>query len=123
MKTNKVIKNRNRWVAALAALVCFALLPAQAVSPAPDGSYPEGNTAEGQMALFSLTTGQYNAAIGWVSLYNLTSGNFNTGIGAGTLFNNTTDSNAATGAAALFFNTSGTQEVTNPAPRVVKNPY
>jgi hypothetical protein len=27
---------------------------AQAVVPAPDGGYPEGNTAEGQAALFSL---------------------------------------------------------------------
>jgi len=40
---------------------CFALSPtAQAVSPAPDGGYPGGNTAEGQNALFSLTTGTYN---------------------------------------------------------------
>jgi hypothetical protein len=40
------------------ALACFGLLPqTQAVSPAPDGGYPGGNTAEGQNALFSLTTG------------------------------------------------------------------
>jgi len=40
------------------ALACFALSPgAQAVSPAPDGGYPGGNTAEGENALFSLTTG------------------------------------------------------------------
>ena len=33
----------------LVALVCFGLLPTtQAVSPAPDGGYPGGNTAEGQ---------------------------------------------------------------------------
>ena len=40
------------------ALVCFGLLPqAQAVVPPPDGGYPGFNTAEGQNALFSLTTG------------------------------------------------------------------
>jgi hypothetical protein len=40
------------------ALVCFLLCPlVRAVVPAPDGGYPAGNTAEGQAALFSLTTG------------------------------------------------------------------
>ena len=39
-------------------LHCFALLPkAQAVVPPPDGGYPNFNTAEGQKALFSLTSG------------------------------------------------------------------
>ena len=33
-------------------LMCVVLLPgARAVSPAPDGGYPGGNTAEGQNAL------------------------------------------------------------------------
>ena len=51
------------------ALVYFALLPiAQAVVPPPDGGYPGFNTAEGQNALFSLTTGSANAAVGWFSL-------------------------------------------------------
>jgi hypothetical protein len=41
-------------------LACFGLLPkAQAVSPPPDGGYPGGNTAEGQNALLSLTTGGF----------------------------------------------------------------
>ena len=31
---------------------------AKAVSPLPDGGYPGGNTAEGQNALLSLTTGE-----------------------------------------------------------------
>ena len=44
-------------------LACFALSPiALAVSPAPDGGYPGGNTGEGQNALLSLTTGTYNTA-------------------------------------------------------------
>jgi hypothetical protein len=42
----------------LLALTSFALSPwARAVDPAPDGGYPNGNTAEGEDALFSLTTG------------------------------------------------------------------
>src|SRR5437762_8362213 len=52
------------------ALACFVLSPgAQAVSPAPDGAYPGGNTAEGSTALFSLTTGQHNTAVGLGALY------------------------------------------------------
>ena len=50
-------------------IICIGLLPAaQAVSPAPDGGYPGGNTAEGQNALFSLSGGGYNTAVGWYSL-------------------------------------------------------
>src|SRR5260370_42698244 len=65
---------------------CFALLPkAQAVSPKPGGGYPGGNTAAGQNALFSLTTGTYNTAVGALSLRSITTGNFNTATGAGTL--------------------------------------
>ena len=91
-------------------LACSALPErAHAVSPAPDGDYPGGNTAEGQNALFSLTTGGYNAAVGWFSLKSLSTGNFNTGVGAGTLVLNTADSNTAVGAAALLLNTIGTR--------------
>ncbi len=54
------------------ALGRFGFLPrTQAVVPAPDGGYPGGNTAEGQNALFSLTTGGYNTANGWNSLHTL----------------------------------------------------
>jgi hypothetical protein len=50
-------------------LLILALSPvAQAVSPASDGGYPGGNTAEGQSALLTLTTGGYNTAVGWFSL-------------------------------------------------------
>jgi hypothetical protein len=97
------------------ALLCFELLPrAQAVVPAPDGGYPNFNTAEGQNALFSLTTGVANTAVGWFSLENNTDGSFNTGVGAGTLLFNIGDqttgegaANTAIGAAALLFNTTG----------------
>ena len=51
---------------------------ALAVDPPPDGGYPNGNTAEGQDALFSLTTGSSNVAIGLNSLYFNTTGSANT---------------------------------------------
>src|SRR6266478_3278013 len=73
------------------ALACFALSPTvQAqLSPPPDGFYPNFNTAEGQNALFSLTTGSANTAVGWFSLFSDTTGSFNTATGAGTLLFNT----------------------------------
>jgi hypothetical protein len=102
------------------ALVCFALVQnTQAVSPPPDGGYPGGNTAEGQNALLSLTSGMYNTAVGLFSLLSNTEGDFNTAIGAGALlsniggFQNTPhgvpqgSQNTATGAGALLSNTTG----------------
>src|SRR5436305_2295299 len=60
------------------ALAWFALSPpARAVTPAPDGGYPGGNTAEGTNALFSLTTVVDNTALGFQALYHDTA-NFNT---------------------------------------------
>ena len=116
MKTINPIRNspyhaswRRRLVLIpLGLVVLLAILPiAQAVSPAPDGGYPGGNTAEGHSALFSLTTGTYNAAVGFFSLRSNTEGNLNTATGAGALFLNTADENTATGAAALLTNTTG----------------
>jgi len=80
---------------------------AQAVSPPPDGGYPRGNTAEGQNALFSLSTGGYNTAVGFFSLKSDATGSFNTALGAAALFANTGDQNTATGAGALLSNTAG----------------
>jgi len=79
----------------------------QAVSPPPDGGYAGGNTAEGQNALLSLTTGTYNTAIGLYSLLSDSTGKFNTGVGAGTLLLNTADENTAVGAGVLLSNTTG----------------
>src|SRR5947207_10004946 len=95
-------------------LACFALSPtARAVLPAPDGGYSGSNTAEGDNALASLTTGNGvgggNTAIGWEALYDTTIGNFNTANGYAALFSNTTGSdNTAIGASALYKNTTGT---------------
>ena len=97
-------------------LACFALAPgAQAVlpPPPPDGGYPNLNTAEGQNALFSLTTGQGNTAVGWSALRSNTEGSLNTAIGVGALLANTGDSNTATGARALLSNTTGDVNTAN----------
>jgi hypothetical protein len=97
-------------------LVGIGLLPnGQAVSPPPDGGYPGGNTAEGQSALLSLTTGTYNTAVGLYSLVSLTNAAFCTGVGAGTLLSNTADDNTATGAGALLSNTTGVGNTANGA--------
>ena len=89
-------------------LAWFALSPTtQAVVPPPDGGYPGFNTAEGQNALFALTTGSANTAVGWYSLFSNTEGNFNTATGAGALIFNTARENTAFGAAALLFNSTG----------------
>ena len=92
-------------------VICFVcagpLAKIKAVSPPPDGDYPGGNTAEGQEALFALTSGGFNTAVGWLSLATVSTGDLITGVGAGTLLFNTADGNTATGAAALFSNTSG----------------
>ena len=102
------------------ALGYFALLPAPnafGVVPAPDGGYPGFNTAEGQNALFTLTTGIGNTAVGWSSLFSNTDGSFNTALGVGALLFNVGDQstgdgtqNTAIGAAALLSNTTGERQ-------------
>jgi uncharacterized coiled-coil protein SlyX len=97
-------------------LVCFALSPQmQALSPPPDGGYPNGNTAEGDSALSGLTGGFYNSAVGFLSLLSNADASFNTGLGAGTLLVNTASENTATGAGALLSNTIGDQNTADGA--------
>src|SRR5881398_1571787 len=108
-------------------LVLAGLAPApaaRALRPPPDGGYANETTAEGDGALFSLTTGFGNTALGFSALNSDTEGSFNTAtgraaMGNGTtgnnntatgwqaLFNNTGDRNTATGAFALWSNTTG----------------
>src|SRR5882762_8204644 len=110
------MKIEARPILIILLLTCLASGPkTQAVSPAPDGGYPGGNTAEGRSALFSRTTGGFNTAVGLLSLRSLTTGSFNTGVGAGTLLANTADENTATGAGALLSNTGGTFNMANGA--------
>jgi hypothetical protein len=91
------------------ALTCLSLSPtARALSPPPDGGYFNETTAEGDGALFSLTTGFGNTALGFNALHSLTDGVVNTATGRNALLSNTTGSqNTATGGAALLNNTTG----------------
>ena len=113
------MKNRNTIFTAILftlALLCAAAAPkAFGVVPAPDGGYPGGNTAEGQAALFSLTSGAYNTAVGMLSLWSNTEGQFNTAIGAGALLLNAAEQNTATGAGSLLNNTAGVYNTANGA--------
>jgi hypothetical protein len=105
------MRTRNATlVAGLAALGCFTLLPeAWAVTPPPDGCYPNFTTAEGCGALSSLAIGAGNTGLGWRALSVDSTGNFNTAVGAGALALNNSDSNTAVGTAALLLNAGGTQ--------------
>jgi hypothetical protein len=115
-----------RLYSILGVLSYFALGPiGQAVSPPPGGGYPGYNTAVGQNALFSLTTGVWNTALGGYTLYSDTtgagntavglnalrrdvSGNLNTAVGLNALSANTDgDNNCAFGVNALVANTTG----------------
>ena len=72
---NKIIKTISLIALTLG---CFALSPtARAVDPPPDGGYPNQNTAEGEDALFSLTTGADNTAMGFDALDSNTTGSDN----------------------------------------------
>jgi hypothetical protein len=89
--------------------VCFAFIQnTQAVSPPPDGGYFGNNTAEGENALLSLTTGVNNTAVGWFSLKSNKNGQFNTAVGSGTLSSTVGGRrNTAIGGAALFSDING----------------
>jgi uncharacterized coiled-coil protein SlyX len=115
------MRNRNTiLIAILSGLACFGLLskaqevpgraPAVPALETPDPGSVGGsfNTADGQNALGSVTTGAANSAFGWFSLFSNTDGSFNTAVGAGTLlFNTIATENTAVGAAALLNNVEG----------------
>jgi hypothetical protein len=72
------------------------------------------NTASGYQALFSNTIGGYNTAYGVQALYNNTIGLYNTASGYQALFSNTTGStNTGNGIQALYYNTTGAGNTAN----------
>jgi hypothetical protein len=106
----------------IALLLALGLMPhAKAVVPPPDGGYPGFNTAEGQNALFSRTTGVANTGVGWYSLWGNTDSSYNTAVGAGALLFNTADNNTALGATALLFNTTGSANTATGATAFLNN--
>src|SRR5438445_724902 len=95
-------------------LACFALSPtaqAQLPSPAPDGGYPNNNTAEGDNALASLTTGTDNTANGFNALNSNTTGHNNTATGFNALNSNIGNA-GATEVRPIRIGTVGTQTKT-----------
>jgi Chaperone of endosialidase len=105
------------------ALVCFVLAPtAQAISPSPDGFYPGGNTAEGENALFSLTSGEFNTAIGYFALTSNKTGSDNTAIGSQALVLTTRGiGNTAIGSGALASNDGGSFNTATGSQALVSN--
>src|SRR5438552_14272491 len=61
-------------------LICLAFSPSARAQlrPAPDGDYPNANTAEGEDALFSLTTCNHNSALGFNEFYSKNGGVYET---------------------------------------------
>jgi hypothetical protein len=108
-------KITRRWPRSLvvgSALACLALSPvARAVSPPPDGGYPNLTTAEGEDALFSLTTGLSNTGLGWHALYSNTTGVNNTAVGDALRANTSGNNNTAVGESALAANTTASNNV------------
>jgi hypothetical protein len=89
-------------------IACVAsVTTAFAVIPPPDGGYPNQNTAEGEDALFSLTTGTANTALGYHALHDITDSSENTAIGSNALSVATAGPNTAIGGYSLNFNTTG----------------
>ena len=139
----KFMNNRSNHTLNSKYLACVAIAlasitwpQAEAVTPAPDGGYPNRNTAEGTDALFSWpsttsdgentaigfdallqdNSGTNNTATGSFALFSNTSGSFNTAIGFEALQSNTTPyNNTAVGAVALGSNTTGSENTASGA--------
>jgi hypothetical protein len=103
--------SRGRVAVLLVTLAVLALTPttrALLPPPPPDGGYGNFNTAEGDGALFNLTSGLGNAAVGFNALNHTLNGTGNTGVGIRALFSNTDgNNNTALGSNALEQNTTG----------------
>jgi hypothetical protein len=106
---------------ALLAFACFMLSPmAQAICQ--EGCLSSNNTALGEDALISNTTGNNNTAIGLEALFSNTTGSSNAATGFQALLNNTTGSeNTANGYQALLNNSTGTSNTASGMQALVSN--
>src|SRR6476659_2850470 len=120
-----ILRSRSASILVALTLGAFALASvptAFGVVPPPDGSYPNGNTAEGGSALLDLTTGASNTAIGLDALSSDTTGSNNTATGFAVLLNNTTSSNnTGNGFQALEFNMTGSNNTATGAAALQNN--
>ena len=108
------LKQMPTFLITLVLLSCGISSVAWAVVPPPDGGYPNRNTAEGENALRSNTTGLDDTAVGYNSLGSNTTGRYNTANGANALSDTTTGRrNTATGASALVRNNTGDSNTAN----------
>jgi Chaperone of endosialidase len=112
-ETMKTLTSITYPAFALFAFACFALAQnVQAVVPPPDGHYANGNTAEGEDALSSLTSGENNTALGFQALYNVTTTFENTAVGSEALLSNTVGTrNVAVGSQAQISLTNGDSNI------------
>src|SRR5213079_1788701 len=101
------MKKRQTVSAAVLFTLGYLTLAPQARAVCQDACLPSANTAQGDNALISLTSGGYNTAIGFEALISNTSGSSNTATGYGALVQNNADDNTATGYYALVSNWTG----------------
>jgi hypothetical protein len=97
---NSVIQRKQAAPLFLVAILFarLGLLPnAQAVGPALNAGYPDGNTAEWNQGPLSLSSNSYDRAVGLLPLSALTDSKSNTAVDAGTLLVSTANSKTATG--------------------------
>ncbi len=105
--TNPIYRSllRRGFLPIALVLVCFAL--SSSAPATTDEGLPNQNTADGDGALFSLTTGTDNTAVGFDALYSITDGSNDTAAGSLALANDTAGLNTAFGYSALNANTTG----------------
>jgi hypothetical protein len=77
------------------------------------GGNVDGNTANGNMSLYSNSSGYSNTAYGSASLYSNTSGSLNTANGFRSLYSNIASYNTAYGSGSLYSNTTGVYNTAN----------
>jgi hypothetical protein len=119
--SNKAVRTISLPVLIALTLGCFGLSP-QARAVCQEGCLTNENTALGDDALLSNTTGFQNTATGKGALFSNTTGVGNTATGANALVDSTTANvNTATGSGALQNTTSGSENTATGAFAALSN--